>query len=325
MTPRTHAVVVLLALCFIASASAVSVYSIEVFFQDAVTEITTTQALDANAAFLAKDRRILQRLSDLEEDIEKMGLAGLRTVRIADGLIAAQSFYELERSLVEGEKKEDFTDTSRKILEMEEIKDLAYESKDAVFALEVHMEDVKNKINWAPVDALLKTAKKEMNDERFEKAIETAAIGENKIIELQSLDTKARAAAEAATANLAHFLDVNKFNILAIVAVVIVVFLVFQNRLRHYLARTRIRALELEKETLRNEIRRAQEEFFVKASIPESMYKIRIRVFSAMIRTTTRKIAVAYESEKKSELSGFFKRPIETRKDSKSEPKGVGL
>lgn len=261
---------------------------------------------DANAVFLVKDEKALQKLADLEEDIERMRLAGIRTVRVTDGLIVAQSIYQTERVLVKDGVKENFSDTSKKVDEMLDIIDLAYEAQDVVFALETHLGEVKSSIDTGPVDELLASAKKEMRDERFEKAIESATAGENKIIELQSLDTKAKAAAEAATSNIISFLDTNKFNIVGILVVFGVLFLIFRNRLRHFLATARIRALELERDTLRDEIRRAQEDFFVKGAIPESIYKIRIKVFNTMIRTITQKIAVAYEAQKKSEFLGFF-------------------
>jgi hypothetical protein len=277
-------------------------------FQEEVV-LPSSPELDANAVFLAKDKKALQRLTDLEEAIDGMTRVGIKTVRISDGLIAAQAYYELERPLVAANKKENFTDTFKKVTEMEGIVDLAYEAKDEIVALTSHLAEVKGEIDTAPVEELLALAKREMREERFENVKATTAQGEDKIAELQSLDTKAKAAAEAATANLISFLDTNKFNIVGILIILIVLFVIFRNRLRHYLAKARIRALELEKETLKNEIRRAQTEFFVKGTLPESIYKIRIKVFNMMIRNITRKIAVAYEAQKRSEFIGFFKGP----------------
>ncbi|QQR92708.1 MAG: hypothetical protein IPJ89_00485 [Candidatus Iainarchaeum archaeon] len=269
---------------------------------------TPSPLSDANAIFLAKDKAVLQELENMQDTIGKMGAAGLKTVRVSDGLIAAHSYYEIEYPLVQSGKKENFTDVYKKISELDRIISLAYEAKDEIVALEKHLGEAKDSIDPAPVEALLASAKRELNAERFETAKESANAGEDKIVELQSLDTKAKAAAEAATANVFSFLDTNKFTILGAGGVLLVFFLIFKNRLKRYMAISRINALELERNTLRDEIRRAQDEFFVKGSIPDSIYKIRIKVYNAMVRDITRKIAVSTEALQKSEFKGFFKK-----------------
>lgn len=271
----------------------------------ATFQLQETITADTNTIVSPIEKNVLQRLSDLEEAITKMEMDGIKTVRISDGYITAQALYNAEKVLVDAKKKESYSDTLKKISEMEKIIDLAYEAKDEIAALQTHLDQVKEEINTAPVEAILKTARKEMRDERFEKASESAILGEDKIAELQSLDTKAKAAAEAATANVISFLDTNKFIIALILALLLVAFLIFKNRLNHYMATERMHHLELERTTLKNEIRRAQDDFFVKGTIPESIYNIRVKVYSTMIRNDTRKIAVLSEKQKKIEFKLF--------------------
>lgn len=270
-----------------------------------VLHMQETTNTDANTITSPIEKNVLQRLSDLEETIKKMKMDGIKTTRISDGYVTAQSFYQAEKFLVDAKKKDNYSDTLKKINEMEIIVDLAYEAKDEISALQARLEQVKGEINAAPVETILKTAKKEMSEERFEKASESALAGEDKIAELQSLDTKAKAAAEAATANVISFLDTNKYIIISFFVVGVIIFLIFKNRFDHYLMTARMHNLELERDTLKNEIRHAQNEFFVKGDIPESIYNIRVKVYGSMIRNTTRKIAVLTERQKKMEFKLF--------------------
>lgn len=265
----------------------------------------TNAEADSNSILTPIEKNVLLRLSDLENIITQMEMDGIKTVRISDGYITAQALYQTEKALVDAQKKENYTDTLKKISEMETIADLAYQAKDEIAALQLHLDQVKGEIDSTPVETILKTAKKEMREERFEKASESAQLGEDKIGELQSLDTKAKAAAEAATANIISFLDTNKYTIISIGAALLVAFLIFKNRLNHYLTKQRMHHLELERETLKNEIRRAQDDFFVKGTVPESIYNIRVKVYSTMIRNATRKIAVLSETQRKSEFKFF--------------------
>ncbi|MDO8624785.1 MAG: hypothetical protein Q7R47_01785 [Candidatus Diapherotrites archaeon] len=82
-------------------------------------------------------------------------------------------------------------------------------------------------------------------------------------------------------------------------------FLLLRNWIRHRMVWSRIKALEMEREAIKSEIKRAQEEFFVKATMPERLYHIRVEVFSELLREITRKLAVLMEEERRIKWMGM--------------------
>src|SRR3989338_141346 len=277
-----------------------SAVSAQVFFAD-VNSQDRNQA-DVNFSRFPEIAEITEKISKLESSIFEMRSQDLTTVRVSDGLIVVSEQFKAEKVKLRTTRIADFSASKSKLTELFGLVELAFEAKDEIGVLERKLEEVRSEIDPVPVEEVLSKAKGEFKDERYEKAIELAVEGQELIVDLQSFDTKARAAAEAATSNLVTTLDNNKVNILIGILVLVVGYLLLSSWLRHYLIWNKIKSLELEREAIKSEIKKAQEDFFVKGSMPERLYHIRIEVFSDMLRDIGRQLAVLMEEERHAKM-----------------------
>ncbi len=263
---------------------------------------------DVNFAKYPEIPQIEAKIASIQDSVREMRINGLSTIRVSDGLIVIQEQFRIEKERLSSTRIADFSQSQKKIIELRKTIDLAFEAKDELGLLEKNLSEVREEIDPQPVEELIAKAKAELKDERYEKVIEIAVAGQEQIIDLQSFNTKARAAAEAASASMANWLDQNKYLLATIFGILVVLYVLLHSWVQHYLVWSKIKARELEREAIKTEIKKAQEDFFVKGTMPERLYHIRIDVFSDMLREITRDLAVLNEEERRIRLFGFLQK-----------------
>jgi KaiC/GvpD/RAD55 family RecA-like ATPase len=256
---------------------------------------------DSNANQSPALLAIQAKLDELQSSIQKMRKNGLSTQRVSDGWLLAKELVQQAQEST-GSGTPNFSAANRKISETMEIVQLSFRALDEVTALENRLGEVRSEIDPSTVEEILQQAKTELKNERYEQAIELADQGQKEIILEQSFSTKAQAKAEALAAGMARFLDQHKTQIGAGIIILTVLLLLLQSRITHYMIRSRIKRLELERNTIKKEVTRAQEQFF-RGKMPENLYHVRTSVFNEKLREITRKLAILMEAEKKTGIA----------------------
>lgn len=265
-----------------------------------ITELDSNQLTDSNQAVINPVIQEVQtQINDLHRELELLKSNQLPSDRISDAIILVEQQFAQEKEGFDESNPFPFSGTQQRIAEVFHLLDLAVSANDEIIALEKRIDKIKDEIDEQPILELLKKAKTEMQNERFENVEPITSQGYEKITELQSFQTQTQARADAARANIVGFIDNYKTEIGLLLFIGIILFFLLRNRLRLWWIQNQIKSLELEKQTLRDEIRNAQEEFFKFKRMNERLYHVREEVFSEMLREVTRKIAVLMEEEKR--------------------------
>lgn len=269
-------------------------------------------------------------LTDAREIVSRMGDNNLPTERINDLLEIAKNAYD-EAIMIAATNKitPNFETFNAKINDFRNIADLEISSHDELVGLKERIDKAAPTVpDIKPAMDIYDSAQKELADQRFERVMDLIQQADEKILDLASIQTRAEAMYDAAAANIWGFLNKYKYELAALIIIPVLVYLVFRKRLRAVRLRQKIEACELRKETLMGEIKRVQEDYFVKGKLAEGAYGSKTAVFAEMIRDLAREIAVLKEEEKRINspkmLIEMKQKEIKKKNKTKIKPKKWG-
>jgi len=156
-------------------------------------------------------------------------------------------------------------------------------------------------------------AEKEFSDERYEYATARIDATYAKMSELQGVEAKASAAYEATRKSVLGFVSDNWGFIVLVVVGPGFVYLLFRKRIKLWGLNRRIEGARFEEGVLKNEVKKAQENYFIEGRIAEGEYSIKVKMYGEKIRDLNR-LAAVYE-EKKAELLHGKTEKVENKKE----------
>jgi len=249
--------------------------------------------LPVSAAEAATDKQsAYNAIESAKQDMQEMQGAGFSVKKVNDTIADAKNIYDVQVMLEQKGEKADYSSVIAKANSIGEIKKDAFETHDALRALDLKLEEAGKSQDMSAAIEIFNEAKREFEDERYEQAREAIDRCYEKINELQATFTKIKAIYEASTKTLAGFFARNYKLIIAIILVALVLYFTFKNKVAIYLVNRNIQRLQLEKETLTEMMKKAQFDYFQKGAMPESMYNVRVTKFGELTRDIERRLSI---------------------------------
>ena len=266
-------------------------------------QITLPLALaeDNNSQETEGTQDAMSQLKNAHGVIDEIQQLGIKTNRLSDLLLIASATLELEVGNAKKNNTQiDLTKFNEKMLEFRRVSTLAVKANDELIALKQEIDLAEKEVpDISPAIELYNNAKIELENERFERVIEFVDDAYEKILELQSIKTRAEAIYEATAGSIVGFFSKHYIEISTVIIVVLISYLILNARLKRARIREKIFSLETERKILDKELKKAQEDYFIKGTIPEGTYNTRITVFGEMVRDITKELAVLKEEEAK--------------------------
>lgn len=251
-------------------------------------------ALDINA--YQEQRQIsVNKLNEIKDKIAEMKEDGFSTTRLDDEFVILRQIHENNLFKITNNQLPDFTQFDSRYNSIKEIMAEAYQVKDELMTLNETIKGLSGQMDTTQAKELYFQAEQEFADERYEFAVKNIDATYEKISELQGVQARANAAYEATRKNLATFLVDNRYPLAVIIFTPILVYLIFRKKIKLRNLEKQINEIKFEVEVLKNEIKKAQEIYFVEGKIPEGEYSIKVKLYSEKIREMNRNLALLEE------------------------------
>jgi flagellar motility protein MotE (MotC chaperone) len=232
---------------------------------------------------------------EIRSEIVELRDQGFIVGRLADELFVLEQLLENNKNREEQGESPSYARLEEKVSEIREILKEARLAQDELRTLEIAIEEVDKELDASEAWQIYEKGVQEFNDQRYENVTDLVEDAYEKIIEIQSIEARTSAIADAATRNLVGFLRENWINILLIVGTPLVLLFIFRKKIKRYLLRKKVDENNSEINVLKNELRKAQDGYFVKADLPEEEYQIKVKIYSQKIRDLNRENAVLLE------------------------------
>lgn len=258
----------------------------------------TVIALDTNA-YSEERQTAINNINITKDKIQEMKDLGFTTTRLEDEFTILRQTNENNLFKINNNQLPDFEQFEARLAEIQKTISVAYQVKDELDALKKTIENSSNEIDTTTAKELYLEAEKEFSDERYEFAITKIDATYEKIIELQGIQAKANAAYESTRKNLTNFLIDNQLQIGLIIGIPILIYLLFRKKLKLRSLDNKINSTKFEVEVLKNEIKKAQETYFIEGKIPEGEYSIKVKLYGDKIRELNRNAALMEEEKER--------------------------
>jgi hypothetical protein len=228
-----------------------------------------------------------QNIKDLRENINQMKFIGLNTNRINDQMYILSSKYS-DGSYT----KDQFYIKSN---EIKSIIDLAFKTYDELQIVEKDLVNVDNKLDVSEIRIILDDAIVEMNNERYEKALDKIDLARTKLDELGSVQMRAKTISSQLQKTIFSVLVVYRLPIIITLSILLILYLVFRRRLRIYKLNKKINSLERKKHVLIDLAKNLQQDYFVDNKVSEINYQVKYEKYTTMVRDLERDVALLRE------------------------------
>jgi hypothetical protein len=274
----------------------------------------TVFAADDNLPYSEERQAAVLKINLIKEKITTMEKEGFAVTRLNDEFFILRQVHENNLFKISNQQAPDFDAFDERAASIEKIMENAYQVKDELTALAKSLEEASLEINVSEPKEMYLEAEKEFADERYEFALTKIDATYEKIIELQGVQAKANAAYEATRKNLTTFAYDNRYIISVIVIVPLIIYAIFRRKIKRHFITSKISAIEFESNVLKNEIKRAQQIYFVEGKIPEGEYSIKVKLYGDKIRDLNRQVALLQEELEKLYPSGKKKEDKQKKK-----------
>ncbi len=221
------------------------------------------------------------------QHIEEMTEANFSVSRVSDMLAEARQQFEAQSALEKMNKTPNYKPLIEKAEEIAKLRRQAFEISDEINALELTLKETEN-INKTAIQEIIDLARKELGDERYEKAKADVDTAYKKISEEQALSTKVAFFLETARKNILDFLAANWIIISSSAAAITALLVLFHGKLIEMKIKKKIRRLDTRRTVLNDMIKALQHEYFELGRISEGTYKVKIEKYKEMLRDIDR-------------------------------------
>ncbi|MBR9683520.1 hypothetical protein GOV03_03180, partial [Candidatus Woesearchaeota archaeon] len=233
-------------------------------------------------------------LLSAEKDMTEMIEVGIPIIRYNDTLFLAQTAYETRWALENESPGQDYSAVLSRVEELNEIRDLAFQSLDELHALESYINKTEG-INISAAEEIYQLALEDHAKERYERSLERVDRTYDKISEMQAFETKVRAIYDATSRTFTGLLKRWWKEILIGLIIISTTLFLAHNEVSRILIRRKINFLERRKISIRNLVARKQKEYFGSGEVSTKNYHIRIKKYGELVRDINRQIPLLKE------------------------------
>jgi len=156
----------------------------------------------------------------------------------------------------------------------------AFEIRDLIRVAELRMEEIEQiNLPTSSIQEIISRAKTEFNEERFSNAHTILNKIEPAIDEIESENTFVKTIYRAGKETTTNFIKDHIITILLTSILIIVILLLSYNRIIIKILNNKVYDMNIEKQVLKNLIKKAQTDYFTNKTIPQHTYKIKINKY----------------------------------------------
>lgn len=235
-------------------------------------------------------------LSKSEQTLVELTDVGFNIQRVNDSLNDAENLFDAQMILKEQKKAIDFSLVLPYCKELEDIKEIAFSSRDEFIALQkFYNESITPEMDSTVVDSIISEIENETANERYEKISPLVDKAYNEIVSVKTASTTLNLFYKSTTKGVKNFLYKNWMYIASFIVATVILFFIYRLTILKWFINKKINDLEMRKKTIEKLIQKTQKEYFNDGSIPEGAYNIKIKTFGDLIRDIDRQIPLLKE------------------------------
>lgn len=268
-------------------------------------------------------------IKDAKSCLDKMISKDIPVNRANESLNEAIQLYEAQLALEKRGGKSEYKLVTEFANETCQVQEISQKAKDELEVfLETYIESNKT-INLSAMDGMYFEIINSFREERFEETISLIDDGYEKLSEIEASQTAFNLFYTTTTRTIRNFLIENWIKISAGFAITIILLMIFWKSLKILKIKLKIRALRIEKETLKGLIKNLQYNYFETKKVSETEFRVKLNKFKEMIRDVDRQIPLLKEeiekiNKKEKGKEQTIKKNMTTKKDENKERKKRG-
>jgi len=275
-----------------------------------------------------------QCMEESELTIAQMNKSGFGTLRVSDTYKEMVEIYTAQLVIQESGVDPNYHLITSRCEDIDNVYHQAVIVHDEISAVQLRLDELSDMgMENDTLDAQYNEILIEFQNERYETVEELIENLYEDMSEAQANITKVKALYETGRASFTRFLTNNWKELIIFFIIAFILGLISQNQLRIYLLKRNRQYLIVERDILKDLIKKAQKKYFEHKELSEGEYSIKVNKFKELIRDVNRKIPIVDEelSKRKNKFIGslIFKKQIidsavSARLDAKLESKMKG-
>ncbi len=275
-------------------------------------------------------------VAQAKQDILEMELRNISIIRANESLQESIQLYSAQLALEETGKKANYNLVIEYALKVSEIKKIAFKSEDELKIFLETYEKSEKEANLSEMSEEYSNIINSFKEERFEDTIGLINKGYDKLSEVQSSQTTLRLFYSTTSKTLKKFFVDNWLKLIIGGIIIILFLLIFWKAISKIRIKMKFNNLVLQKNTLKELIKRLQYNYFKKGIVSEREYSTKLSKFEELIRDIDRQIPLLKEEMIKLNKEGSYKtykqeskkdvlKPIEIKKVEKPEKNKIKI
>lgn len=255
-------------------------------------------------------------IDEANKTIQEMNESGLNTQRVEDIYAETMDIYVAQLALENTGSDPNYQLILSRCEQISELHKKAMRVEDEKTALKIRLDEiVELGIESEELVAKYEKIEEEYANERYETTEELIEQLYEDISEAQAQVTKVRVLYETSRRNITNFIEDNwKEIIIVIIAGLISAFLL-QNKVREILIKRKKNHLLIERDILKDMIKKTQSKYFEHKTLSEGEYAIKVTKFKELIRDINRKLPVL--DEQLAQRRKYFFRLFKSKEEKK--------
>ena len=282
-------------------------FLIAIFLASAVSAETTSPSTNNSVRIEKLTNESLYAKSLLEnaqKDINEMKSKQIPIMQVTEIYDNANQLYEEKLVLEQSNRKVDYSTVRTLAGNISRIKSTAIEAQDKLSIFNQEYQNSLKEFNLSKMDEEYNNIQKSFSEERFEDTINLIDLSYTKLNNIKASQTATRVFLENTSKTLKNFLINNWKKLISLkfyeslyfyIIVIIILTIIFWKTITRLKIRARIYNLALQRDTLLNQIKKLQGEYFKTKNISETEFYSKIDRFKEMIRDIDRQIPLLKE------------------------------
>jgi hypothetical protein len=237
-----------------------------------------------------------QCMEESKLTIAQMNKSGFGTLRVSDTYKEMVEIYTAQIVIQESGVDPNYYLITSRCEDIDNVYNQAVIVYDEISAVQLRLDELSDiGMENDTLDAQYNEILIEFQNERYETVEELIENLYEDMSEAQANITKVKALYETSRASVTRFLTNNWKELIIFFIVAFILGLISQNQLRIYLLKRNRQHLLVERDILKDLIKKAQKKYFEHKELSEGEYSIKVNKFKELIRDVNRKIPIVDE------------------------------
>jgi len=267
-------------------------------FLAAVHAAGDSNSIDSNSVFVLSSagKQAEKKLQELDQDIQKMEFLKINTQRVNDLYLVAREYFNVQVDAEKSNASPDYSVALGKVNDAKKIVNMAFQTKNELVLLDESIKEAAaKKTDLNAVNSVVRQAKAEFKNERFELSMQYISEAHNMLLEQDSLQARSAAFYNMTQKTIGGFLEANWQVISGAALALLIGFLLLRKKIHKFQLSRQLEASKKEANAIEELMKQTQRQYFEGSEMSEAMYNVRTELFTTKFRDASRKIAILRE------------------------------